>query len=235
MQKVNKKGSIAVRTLSGIAAIVMLLCAFVGCKPAATLTEVQLLTPADKTEYLVGETFDPEGLVLIGVYSDGTRQKYTDFTFDKTGPLTKEDEVVTISAGEQTFEQPIKVITPDEKIVLVPVNGVDTLEMYADGHIAVVGGAGTGSLLPEETYWTWDGQELHIWLTNYAIKASTPDQPMGGVTEDHMTEMVLVKNDVGDITFEYDIRGSWHMNYTITAASLAEALTPDVRYPIKAE
>ena len=232
MVKVNKKGSITVRTLSGIAAIVMLLCALVGCKPAVTLTEVQLMTPADKTEYLIGETFETEGLTLIGVYSDGSRQKFTDYTYDKTGPLTLEDTAVTIKAGEQTFEQPIKVITPAEKIVLIPVNGVDTLEMYADGHIAVVGGAGTGSLLPEETYWSWDGQELRIWLTNYAIKASTPDQPIGGVTEDHMTEMNLVKNDVGDITFEYDIRGSWHMNYTITAASLAEALTPDVHYPI---
>ena len=191
-----------------------------------------MMTPADKTEYMVGETFDAEGLTLIGVYSDGTRQKITDFTYDKTGPLTKEDTVVTITAGSSTFEQAIKVITPAEKIILIPNNGVDTLEMYADGHIAVVGGAGNGSLLPEETYWTWDGETLRIWLTNYAIKASTPDQPIGGVTEDHKTEMTLVKNDVGDLTFEYDIRGAWHMNYTITASSMAEALTPDVRYPI---
>ena len=190
------------------------------------------MTPVEKTEYLVGETFDPEGIVLIGVYSDGTREKVTDFTFDKTGPLTKEDTVVTVSAGDYNFEMPITVITPAEKVVLIPVNGVDTLEMFADGHIAVVGGAGTGSLLPEETYWTWDGSELHIWLTNYAIKASTPGYDMGGVTEDHMTEMNLVKNELGDITFEYDIRGNWHMNYTITAASMEGVLTPDARYPI---
>lgn len=221
------------RTAALFLSLIVLMMALAGCgKPAATLEEIQLMTPVDKTEYLVGETFDTEGLTLIAVYSDGTRERFTDFTYDKTGPLTKEDTVVTITADKYTFETEINVITPAEQIVLIPVNGVDTLEMYADGHIEVVGGAGNGSLLPEETYWSWDGETLRIWLTNYAIKASTPDQPMGGVTEDHMTEMVLVKNELGDITFEYDIRGSWHMNYTITAASMEKVLTPDARYPI---
>ena len=233
MRQINNQGKPVLRRLLIAAAAILMAFALTGCgAQAPTLSEVQLMTPVDKTEYMVGEKFETDGLTLIGVYSDGSRQKFTDFSFDKTGPLTKEDTVVSITAGSQTFEQPIKVITPAEKIILVPVNGVDTLEMYADGHIAVVGGAGNGSLKPEETYWTWDGETLRIWLTNYAIKASQPDQPIGGVTEDHKTEMNLVKNDVGDITFEYDIRGSWHMNYTITAASMAEALTPDVRYPI---
>lgn len=230
-----KKRNVTKKILSGLLSCTLIFASLTGCGGKPTLTEVQLMTPADKTEYLIGETFDTEGLVLIGVYSDGSREKFTDYTYDKTGPLTKEDTVVTIIAGDQTFEQNINVITPAEKIILVPVNGVDTLEMYADGHIAVVGGAGDGSLLPEETYWSWDGENLRIWLTNYAIKASTPDQPIGGVTEDHMTEMNLVKNDVGDITFEYDIRGSWHMNYTITAASMEGVLTPDARYPISEE
>ncbi len=230
-----KKRNVTKKILSGLLSCTLIFALLTGCGGKPTLTEVQLMTPADKTEYLIGETFDTEGLVLIGVYSDGSREKFTDYTYDKTGPLTKEDTVVAITAGDQNFEQNINVITPAEKIVLVPVNGVDTLEMYADGHIAVVGGAGDGSLLPEETYWSWDGENLRIWLTNYAIKASTPDQPIGGVTEDHMTEMNLVKNDVGDITFEYDIRGSWHMNYTITAASMEGILTPDARYPISEE
>ena len=164
MRQINNQGKPVARRILIAAAAVLMAFVLTGCgTQAPKLSEVQLMTPADKTEYLVGETFDAEGLTLIGVYSDGSRQKFTDFSYDKTGPLTKEDTVVTITAGEQTFEQPIKVITPAEKIILVPVNGVDTLEMYADGHIAVVGGAGNGSLLPEETYWTWDGETLRIW------------------------------------------------------------------------
>lgn len=220
-----------IRAILCIALITAMASVLAGCG-APTLKEIQMMTPVEKTEYLVGETFDPAGLTLIGVYSDGSRSKFTDFSYDKTGPLTKEDTVVTIMAGESKFETEINVITPAEKIILVPQNGVDTLEMYGDGHIAVVGGAGNGSLLPEETYWSWDGENLEIWLTNYAIKASTPDQPIGGVTEDHMTKMELVKNELGDITFEYDIRGAWHMNYTITASSMEGVLTPDARYPI---
>lgn len=213
------------RTVLGVVSLAMIMAALAGCGgPSATLEEIQLMTPVAKTEYLVGETFDTDGLTLIAVYSDGTRERVTDFTFDKTGPLTKEDTVVTITAGDYKFETAINVITPAEKIILMPVNGVDTLEMYGDGHIAVVGGAGTGSLQPHETYWSWDGETLRIWLTNYV--------PDTCETEDHMTEMNLIKTEIGDITFEYDIRGRWHMNYTITASSMEGVLTPDARYPI---
>lgn len=230
-QNKNSKSRSILRMVMCVVLIVAMTSVLAGCG-APTLKEVQMMTPVEKTEYLVGETFDPAGLTLIGVYSDGSRSKITDYSFDKTGPLTLEDTVVTITAGESKFTTDIRVITPAEKIILIPQNGVDTLEMYGDGHIAVIGGAGNGSLLPEETYWSWDGENLEIWLTNYAIKASTPDQPIGGVTEDHMTKMELVKSELGDISFEYEIRGAWHMNYTITAGSMEGVLTPDARYPI---
>lgn len=212
------------RMAAGFFALVMLAMGLTGCgKSAPTLEDIQMLTPVSKTEYLVGETFDPQGLTLVAVYSDGSRAQYTDFTYDKTGPLTKEDDTVTITAGNYKFETKIKVITPAEQIILVAMNGVDTLEMYADGHLAAVGGGGGGSLRPQDTKWTWDGETLEIWLANY-----TPE----GTVEDHLTQMNLVTNAGGDITFEYDVRGRWHINYTITASSMAEALTSDVRYPI---
>lgn len=112
-------------------------------------------------------------------------------------------------------------------MVLCAVNGVDTLEMYANGTLAAVGGGGGGSLKPEQTKWTWDGKELHIWLTNYDLNTHEP--------EDHLTEMVLVNNAAGDITFEYELRGRWHMNYTLTAGSIQKVLTPEARFPIAEE
>lgn len=196
------------------------------CAQQAKLVEVQMMTPVEKTLYLVGETFDPAGLVLIGVYSDGSRQKVTDYKIDKTAPLTKEDTVVTISANGFDFPIDVKVITKGEQMVLCAVNGVDTLEMYANGTLAAVGGGG-GSLKPEQTKWTWDGKELHIWLTNYDLNTHEP--------EDHLTEMVLVSNAAGDITFEYELRGRWHMNYTLTAGSIQKVLTPEARFPIAEE
>lgn len=222
----DKSGKVLQKMVLVTVALAMLLFTMAGCSSSKepTLEEIQLMTPVTKTEYLVDETFDPSGLVLVGIYSDGTRKEITDYSYDKTGPLTLDDTVVTITAGDYTFETPIKVITPAEQIILIAVNGVDTLEMYADGHLAAVGGGGGGSLEPKDTKWTWDGENLEIWLANY-----TPE----GTVEDHLTQMNLVKNAVGDITFEYDVRGRWHINYTITAGSMEGVLTPDARYPIE--
>ena len=161
------KNSLRITVLVLSLALVTL--ALTSCAQQAKLVEVQMMTPVEKTQYLVGETFDPTGLVLIGVYSDGSRQKITDYKIDKTVPLTKEDTVVTISANGFNFPFDVKVITKGEQMVLCAVNGVDTLEMYANGTLAAVGGGGGGSLKPEQTKWTWDGNELDIWLTNYDL------------------------------------------------------------------
>lgn len=211
------------RIAVGLLTLVIFTVGLAGCgKPAPTLEDIQLMTPVSKTQYLVGETFDPTGLTLVAVYSDGSREPYTDFTYDKTEPLTQDDTVVTISAGEYTFETPIEVITPGEQVVMIAVNGVDTLEMFADGHLAT--GRGNGNLEPDMTAWSWDGENLRIWLTVF---------PQPEVPEDHLTEMTLVKHETGDITFEYDLAGKWHMNYTLTASSMEGVLTPDARYPIE--
>ena len=112
--KHEKKG--VLRTILGVVlaagmALSMMACGG-GKESAKTLSEIQMMTPVEKTTYLVGETFDTTGMTLVGVYSDGSRSKVTDFSVDKTGPLTKEDTVVTIKAGDFTFTQEIKVITP---------------------------------------------------------------------------------------------------------------------------
>ena len=46
--------------------------------PPVTLQSLTVLTMPDKTEYHVGDSFDPTGLVLLATYSDGSTKKYTD-------------------------------------------------------------------------------------------------------------------------------------------------------------
>ncbi len=178
--------------LATIAASAALLSA---CGPAPTLEDVQLLMPVEKTEYLAGEKFDPEGLSLVGIYSDGSRKPITDYTIDKTGELTVDDTVVTISVGDYKFETEISVILPGEKIILILANGVDTLELYGDGHIAIVGGAGGGSNDPDETYWSWDGENLEIWLTEWTVPSKEK------ATE--KTKMDLKYDELGNVSFQY--------------------------------
>ncbi len=43
-----------------------------------TMEALSVLTMPDKTEYHVGDKFDPAGLVLLAAYSDGSTKKFTD-------------------------------------------------------------------------------------------------------------------------------------------------------------
>ena len=62
-----------------------------------------------KTTYEVGETFDATGMVVEAKYNDLSTEVITDYTIDKTGPLTNEDKKVTISYGGCTVDVAIKV------------------------------------------------------------------------------------------------------------------------------
>ncbi len=58
-----------------------------------TLRSLSILTMPQKTEYTVGESFDPTGLVLLATYSDGSTKKRTDgfsasYDFRTAGPTT---------------------------------------------------------------------------------------------------------------------------------------------------
>ncbi len=74
-----------------------------------TLTELNITTAPTKTVYTAGETFDPTGMVVEGKYNDLTTEVITDYTIDKTGPLTEDDEKVTISYKGLTAEVKIQV------------------------------------------------------------------------------------------------------------------------------
>lgn len=55
-----------------------------------------------KTKYISGESFDPAGMTITAIYSDGTTKSVTsDYTYS-TEPLTEDNAVVTISYGGQS-------------------------------------------------------------------------------------------------------------------------------------
>ena len=105
MKKIASNLLAVVIAVTALAAVL----AFAACGEP-TITDIQLMMGAEKEEYVVGETFDKTGIVLTAIYSDGTRKEITDYTIDKTGPLTLSDTEVTITYQDKTFKQPIKVI-----------------------------------------------------------------------------------------------------------------------------
>ncbi len=76
---------------------------------AHTLESISIDTKPTKTDYIVGETFDPTGMVVKANYSDNTSEVITDYTIDKTGALTLEDTTVTITYNGKTVSLTIKV------------------------------------------------------------------------------------------------------------------------------
>ena len=88
-----------------------------GTAPQKTLSSIAVKTAPAKTAYVVGETFDPTGLVLTATYSDATTADiaYADhksefsFTPALDAALAVSDESVTITYGEKSVAQTITV------------------------------------------------------------------------------------------------------------------------------
>lgn len=79
-----------------------------------TITGLEVTTAPKRIEYKAGEKFDPEGMVISAVYSDGRRQVVTDYTYKPNGKLTTEDTEITIFWEGMTVKQTILVSNNDK-------------------------------------------------------------------------------------------------------------------------
>lgn len=96
------------RTRKAIAAVLGMLCAVCmamlvlsACGPAeqAELKSIKITTPPTTVEYLVGDEFDPAGMVVTATYSDETSKEVTGWTFDEP----------TMTLAEGRFEANVSV------------------------------------------------------------------------------------------------------------------------------
>ena len=63
----------------------------------AVVTGIKITAQPTKTNYYEGETFDPAGMVVKKVMSDGTDVSITEYQIDKTGALTLGDRQITVT------------------------------------------------------------------------------------------------------------------------------------------
>ena len=75
----------------------------------AVLSGIEVVSQPSKTSYFVGEEFDATGMKVEAVYSDGSRKEITDYTYEPTGALTLENNVITVKYGEFTDEVSITI------------------------------------------------------------------------------------------------------------------------------
>lgn len=82
------------------------------------LFAITIATPPARA-YKYGETFSKEDIVVQATYNNGsTDENFTDYTVDKTGPLTMSDTVITLTANENAEIQTMLNITVDKADVI---------------------------------------------------------------------------------------------------------------------
>lgn len=69
---------------------------------AKSIYGIEVTRKSDKTNYVVGETFDPTGMEVTAHYGDGTSRVVTDYTVT-TEALTANDAYVTVRYKDSTY------------------------------------------------------------------------------------------------------------------------------------
>ena len=80
--------------------------------PEKTLEKIEITTNPNKMEYLVGEVFDKTGMVVTAIYSDASQETITEYTYEPTGSLTKNDNKITVTYQEKNVVLNITVNEP---------------------------------------------------------------------------------------------------------------------------
>lgn len=79
-QAYNDKGDVVIGTMKNL-----------------NMTNLEIKNPPDKIEYVIGETFDPTGMVVTVVFNGEYKIDVRDFTFSPNTPLTVNDTTITIN------------------------------------------------------------------------------------------------------------------------------------------
>lgn len=94
----------------------------VGTVVGIKLTGIAITTPPTKTAYKVGETFDPDGMVVTATYSNGAKLTSPSYTFSPAGALTAGDTAITITYTEGgVTKTATQAITITRTVLAIPV------------------------------------------------------------------------------------------------------------------
>lgn len=103
---------------------------------------IEVTTMPLKTEYMVGECFDPSGLIISAITYDGEVKENIDYTY-QNNPLTEDTTFISIKYVEGGIEHtttvPVNMVPFDPAIVLVDFSYVDN----GNGTYTIVGWNGT--------------------------------------------------------------------------------------------
>lgn len=87
-----------------------------------TLDGIEVTTRPNKTKYKVGEKFDKTGMVITAVYTDGSNEDITDYTYTPTGALKETDRTIEITYQGKTTNVNI---TVEPNIITKTLKGIE--------------------------------------------------------------------------------------------------------------
>lgn len=95
------------------------------------IESLYILTPPKKLTYMIGESFDQEGMRVEVRYSNGAYKEVQDYTWEPTGPLTESDNTVTIRYKEQSVTAATAVpitVSPYIRLQYIGSNGTQYID-----------------------------------------------------------------------------------------------------------
>jgi len=87
-----------------------------------TLDRIEVTNRPNKTKYKVGEKFDKTGMVITAVYTDGSNEDITDYTYTPTGALKETDRTIEITYQGKTTNVNI---TVEPNIITKTLKGIE--------------------------------------------------------------------------------------------------------------
>lgn len=119
-----------------------------------TLSSLGIASMPNKTNYLVGECFDPTGMKLKLVYTDTLYELSEDFVCDTTTPLTADMTSITVTCGELSINVPITVknitaVISEAQVIKIEGEDFDktNIKNNGNGYIENTGNASGGKCL----------------------------------------------------------------------------------------
>ena len=202
-----------------------------GGGPTVTLSGIQITTPPTKTSYLVGESFDPTGMIVTAVYSDGNRVELrpSQYTVSVDDPLILSSTTVTVSYQGKTATQRITV-NPLPVLDSIQVNnypskvsyklnetfdptGMDITATYSDGSTSV---KTTGFTTERKTF------------TSYGPDSITVSYTEGGVTKTCSVPVTVVDEGAFTVTV-VSYTGSKVSNGSIVQITGSESISEPLK------
>ena len=96
-----------------------------------SLENIIITSPPNKTDYIEGQFFNPEGMVITARYDNGSIEQIFDYEYSPTRALVQEDTLIVITYGSKQVTQTISV--REKSLVRIAVTSQPTTVSYIEG------------------------------------------------------------------------------------------------------